>query len=272
MAADAIAEDLAGQSRFSFRGTVQKLGAVTMPQISVTDRTVVVRVEEVIHAPEALGNWTGKEITVLLGEGEQVHEGEQVIFFTNGRLYGSSIAVQSIGHRPVEASHPAEVLANRDLRAHIDDADLVVTGQVTAVRLPEAPAGRAVAGPLPRRRFSEHDPQWREAVVQIESVDKGDHPAQEVIVNFSASTDVAWYRAPKLQAGHEGVFLLHRHEGGEPTPAREAAAPSAAPPAPTGAYTVLHPLDFQPKDKLEQIRSHIRGTSSSGSTGSSSPR
>jgi len=272
MAVNATVEDMAGQSRFSFRGTVQKLGAVTMPQVPVTDRTVVVRVEEVLHAPEALGNWTGKEITVLLSEGEQVHEGEQVIFFTNGWLYGASIAVQSIGHRPVEVSHPAEVLADRDLRAHVDDADLVVTGQVTAVRLPVAPAGRALAGPLPGRRFSEHDAQWREAVVQIESVDKGNHPAQEVIVHFPASTDVAWYRAPKLQAGHEGVFLLHRHEVGEPTPARETATPSAAPPAPIEAYTVLHPLDFQPKDKLEQIRSHIRGTSNAGSTGSGSPR
>ena len=240
----------ASRSRFGFRGTVQKLHATTMPQVPASDRTVVVRVDEVLHAPETLGDWTGKNITVYLAEGEQVEEGQQAIFDTTGWLYGDSIAVRSLGHREVETGHPAEVLASRDLQAHVADADLVVAGRVTAVRLPAAPAGREAAAAGPVGRLSEHDPDWHEAVVHVDHVVKGSHADPDVVVRFPNSTDVAWYRVPKLRPGDDGVFMLH----GGPAPGERLAA-AAAPPT----YTMLHPLDFQPREKLEQMRSFAAG-------------
>lgn len=258
-------EDLAKQSRFAFRGTVQRLRATTIPGLGATDRTVVVRVDEVIHAPEALGDWTGKEITVQLGSRERVREGEETIFYTNGWLYGESIAVISIGHRPVgrarraltaQAGDPVQALADRDLQARVASADLIVTGTVTAVRLPtgvaQLTADAAPAGPL-----SEHDPHWQEAVIQVSSTVKGDDPGQTTVVTFPSSTDVAWYRAPKFHPGDEGVFILHRGEVEQPAPARDTVLGAVAETTTSTAQTVVHPQDFQPPDKLDDIRALV---------------
>jgi hypothetical protein len=74
MSARSRTEDLAQQSQFAFQGTVQRLHATTMSDLPATDRTVVVRVDQVIHAPESLGDWTGKEITVQLGRVRRMEE------------------------------------------------------------------------------------------------------------------------------------------------------------------------------------------------------
>lgn len=258
-------EELAQQSRFAFRGTVQRLRATTIPGLEATDRTVVVRVDEVIHAPEALGDWTGKEITVQLGSRERVRAGEEAIFFTNGWLYGESIAVTSVGHRPigraaralsVQAGDPVQTLADRDLRARIASADLIVSGKVTAVRLPGGVAQMA-ADASPAGPISEHDPHWQEAVIQVRSVEKGADPGQTTVVTFPSSTDVAWYRAPKFHPGDEGVFILHQGEVEHPAPARETALGAVAETTTTAAQTVVHPLDFQPADRLDDIRALV---------------
>lgn len=100
MPARSSPEELAQQARFIFRGTVEQLQAATMTNVPVTGRTVVVRVDEVIQAPSALAHVAGQRITVQLGSRERVTVGQQAVFYTNGWLFGESVAVQSIGHRP----------------------------------------------------------------------------------------------------------------------------------------------------------------------------
>src|SRR5689334_3151552 len=91
-------ENLAAQAKFVFQGTVTKLKATTLPGVPATDHTVIVRVDQVVHAPDALVDLAGHEITVQLARGERVKPNQSVVFFTNGWIFGESVAVQSIGH------------------------------------------------------------------------------------------------------------------------------------------------------------------------------
>jgi hypothetical protein len=100
-------------------------------------------------------------------------------------------------------------------------ADVVVSGRVGELRAdpPSGPRGKIQ---LP---ITEHDPQWREAVVQVTAVHKGRRVPRSIRVRFPASTDVAWARSPKLHAGQQGTFLLKRDAAGytiidlvDPTP------------------------------------------------------
>src|SRR5436305_10807027 len=94
-------EEMAAQARFIFRGTVQRVGAATMESVPVNNRTAIVRVDQIIQAPEPFSEYAGRDITVQLSGQGKVKEGQQLIFYTNGWLYGDSIAVQSLGQEPV---------------------------------------------------------------------------------------------------------------------------------------------------------------------------
>src|SRR5215469_6607290 len=193
-------DDLATKARFVFRGTVQRLNAATLTDVHDTARTAIVKVDETIQAPKSLSHFTGRDITVQLQEGSGLKVGDQAVFFTDAWLFGNTgVAVRSLGQHvpgPDTAAlrtsmDPVTNLIDRDTRTHFDAADMVVGGTVTSVRVPP--------GVRPDRLPSEHDPQWREAVVQIDKVYKGKPEKQEVLVRFPASADRMWYRAPKLE-------------------------------------------------------------------------
>jgi hypothetical protein len=249
------------EAKFVFQGTVKKLKAATLKGVPVSDRTVVVRVDRVIHAAEALSDYAGRDITVLLAVGERVEPGQTLIFYTNGWVFGESVAVQSIGYHEATtpavaalSSHPDEPvrsLQTREALTQADRADLIVTGRVAAVRLPAGEArarAKAVASGHTSERISEHTPLWQEAVIDVDEVHKGSRAKKQVVVRFPSSTDVRWYQAPKFQAGQEGVFLLHKQQVGG------ARAKAMAAPLRAEEYTALHPGDFQPLDQLPQIR------------------
>src|SRR5438105_14715477 len=146
MPASSNAEALAQQARFIFKGTAHKLKAANMPGVPVNDRTAVVRVEEIIHAPEVLSHYAGQEITVQLGGRKKVKKGQQAVFYTNGWLFGDGVAVQSIDHEDVgkapaafammAGDDPVKSLAARETQAQLNGADVVVSGRGTSVRMP----------------------------------------------------------------------------------------------------------------------------------------
>lgn len=77
--------------------------------------------------------------------------------------------------------------------------DIICMGRVTAVR------------PGPHRGpITEHDPDWQEAIIRVESWIKGVQANQDIVVRFPGSLDVAWYEAPKLKVGQEGTFFLRK--------------------------------------------------------------
>ena len=230
-------QKLAEQSNFVFQGTVSRLNASTERQVPASASTAVVRVEKVIQGENMASDIAGKEITVLLLKPRSVTVGRPVLFFSNVAVIGKSLAVQEVGHVDVTRSSTmvGEVTAyaksqpERDLQRRIAGADLVVTGTVASIRSPER------KGPLP----SEHDPEWTEAIVTVQSTDKGS-PQQRVTVWFPASQDIGWFRAPKFKEGQSGVFLLRR--------TRERGLQG---------FTALDPLDVQPVAERDRVRRMI---------------
>lgn len=261
MAASSSEAELTRQATFVFKGTVQKLKAATVAGLPVTSRTAIVRVDEVIQAPALLAHYQGKEITVQLEPEHKAKEGARAIFYTNNLLFGNSIAAHAIAHTDLglesteggaRVYKPAEATETRELQAHLADADMVVTGKVLSVSLPGETAGHR-AGTT--SRVSEHSAHWREAVVAVHQVDKGQSSVRQLVVRFPASNDVAWAHAPKLQPGQEGVFILHK---AAPQKGAGKSKRNAAKDGPAQTYTVLHSQDFQPIHKAERIKTLIQ--------------
>jgi len=269
---------------FVFKGTVQAVKSATMKQVPVDDRTIVVTVDQVIEAPANLAKFAGQKITVQLSGRQKIKPGQEMIFHTISWIYGDSIAVQSLSQEPVKASHmallataadPVEQHAQRVRRERFDKADLVVSGKVLAVRLPRETAtaqkvgrGRAsiLAEPATKAKpVSEHDPKWREAVVEVDDVHKGTHKKKQVVVRFPASNDVLWYHAPKFQPGQQGYFMLHKEEAkqSESKASRKAkkgiALTAIAAPETGAADTYIAPdaADFQPFNEPGGVKTII---------------
>src|SRR5205809_547625 len=101
MSAQAHPDELAQEARFVFRGTVEEVNASAMPEVPASDRTCIVRVDEVLQSPQSLAQAAGEKVTVLLAGEGAVTAGEQAVFFTNPWLYGDTLAVQAVGHQEV---------------------------------------------------------------------------------------------------------------------------------------------------------------------------
>jgi hypothetical protein len=238
--------DWATQSGFVFRGTVRRENAATMASVPPDAGTAVVLVDEVVKAPQALSGIAGREITLLPAEGRPVKGGQSAVFFTRSWLYGESLAVIEVG-RLEPTTQVDEVralvdeaesgLADQQFLDRLRRADLVVTGTVQETR----PWRGARSGPV-----SEHDPEWWEAVLEVDSVEKGQPPAGPLTVFFSPSTDEFWIDSPKLVPGLQGVFVLQRDQQERGFPALR-----------VSGLTVLHPLDVQPRQALERVRTML---------------
>ncbi len=241
-------KDLVRQARFIFKGTIQKLNAATMSVVPVTDSTAIVKVEQVFQAPETLGDYTDQDITVQLGDPKGAKEGQQAVFFANSWLYGESIAVVEVGRVAPEdltqlrqqIADANRSIADEELQSRVAGAELVVVGKV----LKTNPAPEE----LRRGPITEHDPDWWEAIIEVESVEKGELPEGPVIVLFPNSTDEMWIDSPKFEVGQEGLWILQKDQ-------QEKAWPIMRIPG----RTALHPLDFQRKDQRERITALIQG-------------
>lgn len=229
------------RSPFIFSGTVERTSAATLPMVPVDGATAVVRVERVFRWPQVVGDQTGRTITIQLRKPD-VKRGAQALFFATGWLYGESLAVTEEGRISTDDTDKiADQLESAELRAdegelleRLAAASLVVVGKVVRVAPPPEPG---------RVGESEHEPGWFVAELEVESVEKGRHPANEPVqLAFPTSDDVQWYWRPKPQPGEEGVWLLHREE---------------LPGLPPGTFTALDPRDFQRRDQLEHVRSLV---------------
>lgn len=250
--AERSVKDLVASSNFAFLGAVEEAGKSTVAGIEVDDRTVVVRVVQLLHGPPEIPLAEGSRMTVQLSPDlPALHPGEQATFFTNGWVYGDTLAVTEVGRAPVEETAPATArladveepvspveaaaaeLADDELVEHARDADLVVRAQVTALRqVPkEAPP-------------QEHDPDWWIATLEADVVARGAVPegteeGGTVSALYANSLDVRWRRAPKPKAGQGGLWLLHR--------ARDELSGFAP-------FELVHPIDVQPSIQLDLLR------------------
>jgi hypothetical protein len=234
--------DVLSKSGLVFRATVKKLRASSLASLPANPRTAICRVDQVIHAPEQIGDFTGKDVTLERKESESLKVGQRVVFFASGWLYGETIAVkeiervQNVSVDQLKKRVRAAIKLNADnaLRSRLAKAELVVSGRVSKVTRVESDT----AQPL-----SFHHPIWLVAEVEVDSVEKGRTPERKLSVLFAASGDVHWISSPKFVEGQHGIWILQRDQ-------QEKGRPSHRIPG----LTALDPLDFHSKDELERIR------------------
>ena len=249
--ADAEVRDLLQRSSISFLGTVENLGAATMTDLAVDDHTAVVRVDQVLHGPQAFLGLGGSSVTLQLLPSQPLPAiGGRFAFFADALAFGASLALTEVGRLPDSAVLPHVGLApaaagessiadlqasleNDRIREHVAGADAVVVGRVS---------GLAKAGPT---RYSEHDPDWWVATIDVDSVEQGQLAAGPVQVLYANSIDVRWRDKPKPKAGQNGVWILHATDGD-----LRALAP----------YYLRDPEDYQAPHALDQLR--MDGTAS----------
>jgi hypothetical protein len=197
-------ESLTRSAGFIFRGTVVTAGAANLSIVEPNARTAIVRVDEVLRSRGALDDFTGREVTVLLRAA--LPEGARRVFFTDVQFLGESLGVREVGRA---RGAPTEIAAavrgaglrifDQDLAARLAAADLVLSGRVLETRAIAAEPGIT----------SEHDPQWREALLEVESVVKGKVGEKSVSFLYPSSLDVFWASVPKPRVGEVGTWLLH---------------------------------------------------------------
>jgi hypothetical protein len=234
------------KANFVFKGTVKKLKSATMAEVPLSDRTAVVRVDEVIDGPPDLTGFLGQEITVELSSVRKVSVGQKMVFHTTGWMFGGSVAVRSLreeaakssGIKTSQAGKAAHANAARP--AHFSDADLVVSGKVVSVRIPADATAARKRTTKTRSPITEHDPVWREAVIQVDDVLKGEKKAKQVTVRFPDSSDVMFHGVPRFEPGQEGYFMLHKGDATKTTGRRVQKSKSA------DTYFALDAQDFQP--------------------------
>jgi hypothetical protein len=244
MSDEAISELLA-RATFSFVGTIEHVGASTMGELPIDERTAVVHVDHVLHAPAAFSQMAGSRVTVQLdSNADPPAVGEALAFFANGLAFGESLAVSEVGRLPLSAVEPHlaaaaagevatpfaplhERLERDRLRKHAGEADAIVLARV--VKLEKAP----------HTGFSEHDPDWWIATLDVHHVERGEVEPGEVAVLYPNSLDVRWHGAPKPKAGQEGLWVLHASEGD----LREAAP-----------FRIEHEEDYRPTYGLQSLR------------------
>ena len=143
----------------------------------------------------------------------------------------------------------------------VKSANLIVTGVVQEIRpLPNAKIDKLRSLANGRDLYSEHSPRWREAVVRVDSVLKGDQ-AERVIVVFPSTGDRMWAESPKFHKGLGGTWLLHG-PGAQLVDdrAKILLTPEGFDGGQLKAYTALSPEDFQPKDPDGKNEARIRET------------
>ena len=233
------------QAPFSFVGTVEHLAAATMTGVLIDDRTAVVRVDRVLHSPDAFATLDGQRITVrLVADREPPAVGDTAAFFVEGLAFGESVAVAELGRLPVDEVEPhltrameageSQVFADLQqqietdhLRDHASRADAIVLGRV--VKLEQAlPMG-----------YSEHDPEWWLATLEVHHVERGAVEAGQIAVLYANSLDVRWRAAPKPKASQSGLWILHATEGHL---------------AGVAPFQIIDPEDYQPVQRLDALR------------------
>jgi len=205
---------LVKQSSIVFAGTVSQLGATSFAGVPKSAQTIVVRVDSVLKKPAAVSLKKGDNVTVELKDPSAFQQGIQATFYTEGWIFGSGVAVKELGHElgpsGGETSKPAVAderqISDQELQDRLNVADFVVIGRVTDVHRWNPPKSATT-------RISEHDPDWHEAVVEVQSVLKGGQvKGNKLVVRFPGRNDVAWVHSPKFEKNQRGIFCLNRDQ------------------------------------------------------------
>jgi hypothetical protein len=253
---------LVQQSTIIFAGTVAQLAATSFADVPKSEQTIVVRIDSVLKKPPAVSLKKGDNVTVEVKDPSAFQLGMEVTFYTDGWMFGSGVAVKELSHtigppggksgETVRADEKAlgqieQQISDQELKHRVASADFVVIGRITEVRKWTAPEVASVP-----HRVTEHDPDWHDAVIKIESVLKGPKPRKnKLVVRFPQCNDVAWAHSPKFEKNEQGIFFLKKDEiSGAPVALLDGAR--------VNAYTCLSPGDWLPKSEEARVRSLLK--------------
>jgi hypothetical protein len=250
------------QANIIFAGTVSQLGGTSFVDVPKSPQTIVVRVDSVLKKPAAVSLKKGDNVTVEVKDPGAFRPGMTATFYTDGWIFGSGVAVKELSHaigpsgrKPsrtagTEGKSLGQIegqLSDEELKQRVAAADFVVVARVTDVRPWTAPEIASVP-----HRVTEHDPDWHDATIQIESILKGPKiKKKKLVVRFPQCNDVAWAHSPKFEKHQEGIFFLTKDEtSGAPVALLEGTE--------VNAYTCLRPGDWLPKSEEGRVRSLLK--------------
>src|SRR5215469_16456334 len=250
---------LATKSSIIFSGTVSQLAATSFAEVPKSSQTIVVKVDAIAKKPAAVSLKKGDNVTVEVKDASAFQEGTHATFYTDGWIFGSGVAVKELGHEvgtagaetvpapPVEMkAHGQDPITDQELLDRMKASDFVVVGRVADVHKWNVPKPKSGA-PL---HVTEHDPDWQEAVVEVQSVLKGGKvKGNKVVVRFPSRNDVAWVHSPKFAKNQRGIFCLNRDQT------------SGAPTTKAGgqqAYTCLGHGDALPLSEEARVRALLK--------------
>jgi len=238
------------QANIVFEGTVIRTSATSFAEAPQSDQTMIVRVDSVLKKPDGVSLSKDDNVTVETKAPSDFREGVRAIFYTEVWIFGSGIAVKEVAHEApnsavssstAKAGQMQENLINQKLREKFDSADAVIVGRVMDVHSWTPP----VSVPAPHH-VSEHDPNWQEAVIQVDSALK-DAKSQNMVVRFPGSLDVAWAGSHKFTKGEQGTFFLRKDQAtGSPTAIMNGLR--------VDAYTALKEGDVLPAADAQRVR------------------
>ena len=257
-ASDKVA--LASKSSIIFSGTVSQLAATSFADVPKSAQTIVVKVDSVAKKPAAVSLKKGDSVTVEVKDASAFQEGTHATFYTDGWIFGSGVAVKELGHELGAAAEPAPMttaakpsgqgkdeISDQELLERMKTSDFVVVGRVTDVRKWNVPKPKSGAP----SRVTEHDPDWHEAVVEVQSVLKGGKvKGNKVIVRFPNRNDVAWVSSPKFAKNQRGIFCLNRDQS--------TGAPASAGGQQANVYTCLGHGDALPISEEGRVRALLK--------------
>jgi hypothetical protein len=252
-------DDMVKNASIVFVGTVEKVKAATLEEVEPNAETLVVKVDDVLHGTAAIRDYIGQAVTVQLTGPPAPEVGKKATFYVNSWLSGESLAVRGIA-RVGDAVAATQRKADQPLLDRLAAAQLVVVGKVTVVRPVPPPAVAAADAAInggEGTRASEHDPDWHEAIIEVDGVPKGQLAAagnKTVNVVFPASKDVLWYQAPKFSVGQDGTFLLHKAPANAAVAAMVKVRSSSHP----DTYSAPHPNDVLPRAQAERVRALLQ--------------
>lgn len=253
---------LAAQSDIVFTGTVRQIAAASFAQVPSSNRTIVVRADSVLKKPSAVSLKKGDDVTVEVKDASAFKVGNSATFYTRAWILGAGVALKELSHvakppagevaavspQPVQevsekASAQEQLASDQQLQQRLSTADAVVVGTVVEVH-----AWTAKTLAPSRRHVTEHDPNWQEAVIQVQSALKGAKSGQKLVVRFPGSMDVAWANSPRFKRDQQGTFVLHKDQvSGSP----KALLANAQ----VTAYTALRRTDVLSADAAARVRS-----------------
>ena len=227
---------------FVFFGTVRQPGGSKVELLESDEYpSAVVHVDEVLSAPEAVGDVTGREVTVHLSDSGRLRRGSRHLFLATSLQFGDEIAVTEVGRLAVTRREEGEVRRalldeklqqfDEALTERLREADVVLYGVVLRIEAvtPEA-AGRP-------ETVGEAAPGFRAAVLKPWRTLQG-RADEEPRVVFPFPRTQKWSEVPLFVEGVEGVWIL-QGAGGQTLAAGKVKVPDVP-----GGFTALDPLDF----------------------------